>query len=73
MKRLDMEAIGDRICFYRRRAKLTQEELATKISCTSQHVSAMERGVKTPKLVTFVAIADALNVPADMLLQDVLE
>lgn len=51
---------------------MTQLELAKKIGCTSQHISAIERGAKTPTLETFVAIAAALRVPTDVLLQDVL-
>ena len=58
---------------YRDRAGLTQAALAEKIGCTPQHVSAIERGVKTPTLETFVAIANALHVQTDLLLQDVLE
>ena len=51
---------------------MTQRDLANVIGCTSQHISAIERGAKTPTLETFVAIAAALRVPADVLLQDVL-
>ena len=51
---------------------MTQRELAGAIGCTPQHISAIERGAKTPTLETFVAIATALRVPTDVLLQDVL-
>ena len=51
---------------------MTQRGLAESIGCTSQHISAIERGTKTPTLETFVDIAAALKVPADVLLQDVL-
>ena len=51
---------------------MTQRDLANAIGCTSQHISAIERGAKTPTLETFVAIASALRVPVDVLLQDVL-
>lgn len=51
---------------------MTQRSLAETIGCTSQHISAIERGAKTPTLETFTAIASALGVPADVLLQDVL-
>lgn len=51
---------------------MTQRDLANAIGCTPQHISAIERGAKTPTLETFVAIASALRVPADALLQDVL-
>lgn len=51
---------------------MTQRDLANVIGCTPQHISAIERGAKTPTLETFVAIAAALRVPADVLVQDVL-
>ena len=51
---------------------MTQRDLANAIGCTPQHISAIERGAKTPTLETFVAIAAALRVSADVLLQDVL-
>ena len=51
---------------------MTQRDLANVIGCTPQHISAIERGAKTPTLETFVAIASALRVPADVLVQDVL-
>lgn len=70
---MDTKAIGARISLFRDRAGMTQAALAKEINCTSQHISAIERGVKTPKLDTFVAIANALHVQTDMLLQDVLE
>ena len=51
---------------------MTQLGLSRAIGCTPQHISAIERGAKTPTLETFVNIAAALRVPADVLLQDVL-
>ena len=69
---MDTKAIGERIRIAREERCITQLELAKKVGCTSQHISAIERGAKTPTLETFVAIATALRVPADVLLQDVL-
>ena len=51
---------------------MTQRDLANIIGCTPQHISAIERGAKTPTLETFIAIASALRVPADVLVQDIL-
>ena len=65
--------IGHRIKTARENAHVTQEELASTIGCTTQHISAIERGQKTPKLDTFVRIANTLQISADVLLQDVLE
>ena len=69
---MDMKAVGERIQIAREERCMTQRELAEAIGCTPQHISAIERGAKTPTLETFVAIATALQVPADVLLQDVL-
>lgn len=65
-------SIGRRIKTARLNAKITQEELAEIIGCTPQHVSAIERGTKTPRLDTFITIANTLHVSADALLVDVL-
>ena len=50
---------------------MTQEQLAEIIDISPTHLSVIERGVKTPKLDTFVRIANALGVSTDALLQDV--
>lgn len=68
---MDSKAIGARIKLYRAWAKMTQTELAEKLGCTSQHISAMERGIKTPRLDTFVSVANILGVQPSLLLQDV--
>lgn len=65
-------AIGRRIQNARRNANMTQEELAAIIGCTPQHLSAIERGAKTPRLDTFITIANTLHMSADALLIDVL-
>ena len=69
---MNTKAVGERIQIAREEQCMTQLELAKKIGCTAQHISAIERGAKTPTLETFVAIAAALRVPTDVLLQDVL-
>ena len=70
---MDSKAFGARIQQYRVRAKLTQKELAEKLGCTSQHMSAIERGVKIPKLETFLDLCNILQVQPNLLLQDVIE
>ena len=67
---MDMIAIGSRIKEARERAHLTQEELAEKVDISPTQMSVIERGVKTPKLDTFVKIVKALNLSADALLLD---
>ncbi len=68
---MDLSAIGGRIKAARERKKLTQEDLAAIVNLSPTHISVIERGVKPPKLITLVNIANALEVSADMLLQDV--
>lgn len=68
---MDHKAIGRRIKAARERKGLTQEELAEEVDLSPMHVSVIERGVKLPKLETLINIANALDVSADVLLQDV--
>lgn len=68
---MDTKAIGARIKAARKAKKLTQEDLAAIIDLSTTHISVIERGVKAPKLETFVSIANALEVSADALLFDV--
>ncbi len=70
---MDLSAIGSRIKAAREKKHLTQEDLAAIVDLSSTHISVIERGVKPPKLETFVNIANALEVSADSLLQDVVE
>lgn len=69
---MNTKAVGERIQIAREERGKTQRELAIAVGCTPQHISAIERGAKAPTLETFVAIAAALRVPTDVLLQDVL-
>ena len=67
---MDMIAIGSKIKAARERAHLTQEELAEIVDISPTHMSVIERGIKTPKLDTFVRIVNALKLSSDALLQD---
>ena len=69
---MDSKALGERIRIARNERCVSQRDLAETVGCTSQYISAIERGKKVPTLETFVAIATALKVPADVLLQDAL-
>ena len=68
---MDLKAVGQRIKEAREAKGLTQEDLAAIVDLSPTHVSVIERGLKVAKLDTFVAIANALDVSADMLLIDV--
>ena len=71
---MDGKAVGRRIKEAREKRHLTQEELAARIDISPTHVSSViERGTKIPRLDTFVAIANALEVSGDALLLDVVD
>ena len=70
---MNQNAVAQRICAARKAKGLTQEELAARADISPTHVGVIERGLKTPNLDTFVAIANALEVSADYLLQDVVD
>ena len=59
---------GDRVALWRKKRKLTQEELAVKINVTKAAVSNYENGHSTPSNETLVALADVLDVDTDYLL-----
>lgn len=67
---MDQIALGKRIKAAREKACMTQEELAAAVDYSVDHMSVVERGVKAPKLEKLVAIANALNIGTDELLQD---
>ena len=68
---MNQKAVGGRIKAAREKKRLTQEQLAELVDLSPMHVSVIERGVKLPKLETLINIANALDVSADVLLQDV--
>ena len=70
---MDLTIIGQRIKAAREAAQITQEELAKAVGCTAKHIGAIERGIKTPRLDTFLIIANTTGVSADYLLQDLLD
>lgn len=68
---MDNRAVGGRIRKAREERGLTQEQLGALTNLSPQHISVIERGIKNIQLENFVKIANALEVPADLLLQDV--
>ena len=69
---MDLTVIGQRIRVAREAARITQEELGRAVGCTAKHIGAIERGIKTPRLDTFIIIANTVGVSSDYLLQDLL-
>lgn len=68
---MDAKAVGQRIKAVRESKDMTQEDLAALVDISPTHISVIERGLKIPRLDTFVAIANSLEVSADTLLVDV--
>ena len=63
--------LGVQLHFTIDQKSMTQEDLAARINISPTHVSVIERGTKIPRIDTFVAIANVLEVSADELLVDV--
>ena len=70
---MDLSLVGRRISTVRKAKNLTQEELASLAGISATHIGVIERGLKMPNLGSFVNIANALEVSADVLLQDVVD
>lgn len=70
---MDAKLVGRRIKAIRIARGLTQETLAEMVDLSPTHIGVIERGIKTPNLDSFVAIANALEVSADTLLIDVVD
>ena len=63
------EIIGKRIRDIRVAKKMSQQELAVRADLSLPHISDIELGKKSMKLVTFIRILEALKVSADAILQ----
>ncbi len=64
---VDYNALGVRIRLARRRAKLTQEQLAEKAGISTSFMGHVERGSRILSLETLVMLAKALGVTLDEL------
>ena len=51
---MNLTVIGQRIKIAREAARITQEELGRAVGCTAKHIGAIERGIKTPRMDTFI-------------------
>lgn len=60
--------VGRNVLRARKRASLTQEQLAEKSGFTQQYISDLERGLRNPTVVTVYELASVLGVtPVDLL------
>ena len=62
------ESLGQRLQRFRKRANLTQDEVATKLNITPQAVSKWENDVSAPDISLLGEIADMFGVTVDELL-----
>ena len=69
---MNLKTIGMHIRAYRKQKNLRQETLAEMTNLSTNYIGMIERGEKVPSLESFLCIANALEVSADMLLLDVL-
>ena len=64
------EKYGMELKIARLRCKLTQEQLAEKVNCTSVYIGYIERGLQCPTLYQFVKIANVLNLDLNKFFED---
>ena len=62
------EHIGEHIAIYRKKAGLTQEQLAEKMNVTAQAVSKWENGLTCPDLDSVARLAGFLGVTVEQLI-----
>ncbi len=68
-----LETIGKQVRKLRKERGWSREYLAEKVNISVNFLGQFERGEKSVRLETFIAIANALQVSADTLLQDIVE
>ena len=62
--------LNEKILYYRKAAKLSQEELAARVGVSRQRVSKWELGDATPEVDKLLALARAFGVSTDELLDE---
>lgn len=70
---MDSKILGANIRKYRLGKGLTQEAVSELIGLSVNYYRQIELGNKTPQLKTFILIAEALEAPADKLLEGILK
>ncbi|WP_394217566.1 helix-turn-helix domain-containing protein [Halobacillus trueperi] len=64
------QIFGQRLKEIRLDKELSQEELAFRSDFDRTYISAIERGLKNPSLITIERLAEALDVDTDSLFKD---
>ena len=70
MKGVALMRLNEKILYYRKAAKLSQEELAARVGVSRQAVSKWELGDATPEVDKLLALARAFGVATDELLSE---
>ncbi len=70
---MNLNSIGKNIRKYRTAKKMPREKLAEIVDVSLNYLGQIERSEKLPSFETFINIANALEVSADMLLCDVVK
>ncbi|MDR2572417.1 MAG: helix-turn-helix transcriptional regulator [Oscillospiraceae bacterium] len=64
----NLSLLGSRVKEFRRRAQITQQNLAQQTNLSVQYIGNLETGRKGASLNTLIEIADALGATVDLLL-----
>lgn len=67
---LDLPMMGERLRACRQSRKQTMKEFAKLCGISERYLADIERGLKAPRLETFVKIANAAKISPEYLLQD---
>lgn len=68
--KIDFVKVGRRIQKARKLRRMTQNDLASKCDCSSNHLSAIENGTNKPSLEMIMKISIALEKSVDYFLMD---
>ncbi len=63
--KFEKNLIGKKLKEYRKKAKLTQEEISNKIDIDEKHYGKLERGLFVPSLESFFKLINALDIPLE--------
>ena len=70
---LNILLMGERLRSCRIAKKMTMKEFAEQCGISERYLADIERGIKAPRLETFVGIVNAVGVSPEYLLQDSLK
>ncbi|MDI2882290.1 helix-turn-helix transcriptional regulator [Clostridioides difficile] len=62
--------IGNRLKKQRKKLDLTLEDIANLTGLSKGYISNIEKGIKSPSLLTFIKLIDVLNISSDYILKE---